>query len=217
MSTRDPKSIIEKFAEIARPEILREFPMRANCIESSLITVAVLRQYGIDAVPMAVKLGVWPKNRQQPGVSIGGICGRRHHRGLWKGSFAAHLIAVVPADGLLIDSSIDQVGLPGFAAPCPLVLRVNRRFCEIYKSIAYPPRSENTTVNYDLPDFELSYTQDRIPEGVKKALCVDDRIISVVKVICERLDGSKTKPQTGFKSSAEVTKNVPLDQETVLA
>ena len=115
------------FCDPLPPREIRKKYHLASCIGSTRIVIDVLARYGIHAVPRAVT------TRVEKGGAVGSWLGsfyERATRGLWKGTCAGHVVAVIPERNLLIDASIDQVckRAPSLQPPCPFVAEVGDDF-----------------------------------------------------------------------------------------
>lgn len=129
------QSILERFASIARPEILRDH-LPHSCIASTWIAIQVIRQLGFAAHPLEVRLSVGnaayrrlcdqfgpPKTHdqleqwfRQYGAYVAGV-------GFDDAPIriGGHLVAVVDAH-FLVDASIDHVAAPSHDLNFPAVL-----------------------------------------------------------------------------------------------
>jgi len=121
--TRD---ILERFAEIARGEILKEFGID-SCIASTRVTLEVMRSLKIPAKPLHVRLfamnRAMAKNIDEFGYpdpeTLGHWCSEdgAHSVGVGYGAppgvegWNGHLVAFV-GTGYLVDASLDQVERP---------------------------------------------------------------------------------------------------------
>jgi hypothetical protein len=116
-------SIVSRFAEVARPILVRHF-REASCVASTRVATDVLRHFRIPARPFVCRMTV---RDQETGrwhvVGPGVVLTRR--TGL--SNFAYHLVAVA-ADRLLIDASADQVNRWGFRLPGVLVAETTPGF-----------------------------------------------------------------------------------------
>lgn len=129
------ESILERFASVARPEILRNH-LPNSCIASTWITIQVMDQLGFVAYPLEVRLSVGNAAYRRLCNQLGPP---RTHAQLnqWSREYNAyvvgvgfeaasvgiggHLVAVV--DGrFLVDASIDQVADPSHDLNPPPVL-----------------------------------------------------------------------------------------------
>jgi hypothetical protein len=140
------ESILRRYAEVARPEILRDF--RADsCIASTRITIRVMREFGIFAEPLSVIFIVgnaewrrriienqepWPDPKdiykwcEMTGAWSVGVGNGRKREGGWPG----HLVAYLPKHNFIIDASIDQANRPakGIILPPVLIAQISPRF-----------------------------------------------------------------------------------------
>lgn len=129
------ESILERFASLARPEILRNH-LPNSCIASTWITIQVMHQLGLTAHPLEVRLsvgnGVYRRLRDQfgPPRTQAQLGQWSHEQGAYvigvgfddgSAGIGGHLIAVVEGR-FLLDASIDQVTDPLHGLNPPPVL-----------------------------------------------------------------------------------------------
>jgi hypothetical protein len=105
--------------------------------------------------------------------------------GLWKGSFAGHLVALVPDRRLLIDASIDQVNCPadGITIPCPFIAEFPEGFTA---------RSHRVPALFVVNGCFLGYHTETMPKRVLESRdwnCKPERV-SIIRSICEQIDNA---------------------------
>ena len=125
--SNDVEDILGRFAEVARPEILRDH-IPNSCIASTWITIEALRRLGINAEPLEVRLTVGNAAYKRLVSEIGRPPQSEEELEEWSnqhgadvvgvgfdpptpGNIGGHIVAL--ADGShLVDASIDQVSNP---------------------------------------------------------------------------------------------------------
>jgi hypothetical protein len=178
--------VLAVLARVGRVEIRKIYTL-PSCIASTRIVIDVLGRYGIHSEPRAVTTRV--SKAGGGGCFIGSV--ERHTRGLWKGTTAAHLIAVIPGKNLLIDASIDQVNQPahGLQVPCPFIAQVSNGF------MARRERSY-----FFIDDYALIYEQDRLPRQIRQTPDWRSRFYNrpVVESICAHIESARTVSDEEF-------------------
>ena len=120
---RSIESLLSRFSEVARPEILKDH-LPNSCVASTWITIEVVRQFGFSATPLEVRLTVgnaeYRRLRDQHGRPPRTNeelvdWGNRH--GAWtigvgwdqeSGGIGGHVVALLEGR-YLVDASIEQV------------------------------------------------------------------------------------------------------------
>jgi len=180
-SSKMPKSTtlsiaIAVISRMGRAEIRKKFHLQ-SCIASTRIVIEVLRRYGIEAKPRAVRTVVSHL------VSMGED--HRQKSGLWKGTRAGHLVAVVPAENLMIDASIDQAIIPkcyDYQLPCPFIAHVSDDFIK-----------RSRPVYFFLNGWGLTYDPDCIPARIRMLPDWNSPRYwrSIVETLCAEIETAK--------------------------
>lgn len=171
MTSESASQVLAALAQVCRVEILKDFG-RASCIASTRIVIEVLRRYGIHGMPIAVRAHVRDMANTECDVLIGTDCFIPHRRGLWKGTAASHLVAIIPAQRILIDASLDQAERYGISnLPCPFIAEVNLDFIAAKKQPgprSHVPASAHFVVGKGWDYYDLTYWRCPIPRRVLK-------------------------------------------------
>ena len=165
---------LRRYAEVARPEILRDHSPD-SCVASTWITVEVLRRLGIKAESLEVRLSVGnpayerlvgeigpPQTKEaleewfdQHGADVTGI----GFDPASPSSIGGHIVAL--ADGwYLVDASIDQASNPstGIVPPGVHIGRVDARFL-----MGRPQR-------LDTADLFIEYQRHEVPTSWRESI-----------------------------------------------
>jgi hypothetical protein len=199
-------TVLRGIEDVAREEILRDFTPD-SCIASTKVLIRVLRRYGIEAVPVGVRLVLgnrtftrlvkeegriptmdeailagWFTKHGAWSVGVGYRQMVRPDRGLTRdGKWEGHLVAYLPRHNILIDASACQGNRPEHGIELPGVLILSEVSHGLLKGDAILRGELNGCLIEYRPFQTTSYRS--APDWTE-----DRRVKRAVKAICAHID-----------------------------